>query len=762
MAVAPCTRAQYCAAAVSLVMALTWGAAACAGSPPASADFAPLVQSTPPTSTSTPAAPSVTAAPTASAAPAEQPPSPFREALLAAEQATGESARAVWAYPAGVHELEGYRPVAWRGDALATGHGTTVSLLSASDLSERLRLSGHEGQITALALSPDGKLLASGAKDKIIRLWDAVTGTELRQITGHQAMVAELAFSPDGARLASLDDWDGKVLRLWEVDGGRQIREMRIPKGFNGVAFSPDGARIASCTSKAEVRFWQVSTGLHARPPLGIGDATTDGTTECLFASDFSVVASAGVHGQFPGSSYYVRLHEVATANQLAEIGTMSILPPMSFSPDGSLLAVDHFGAPKLWDAQAGRSIRSLDRADDELADLAYSPDGKTLVGTTGYGALVLWNTADGKVTHRVAPHRPAVGGIAFSPDGMTLAVSNRQHGVQLWDLATDKGVRSLRFGGHLGVGSLAFSPDGAVLAAGHAGRVELFEPTTRSHLRTVKTSLNWVSAVAYFADGRRIAAGSIDGYLGIVDPSSGKELTELPGREYDVAAIAVSPDGSLLAAGSTQQQPIYLVDTASGKLLRQLEEREHYGNALAFAPDGTGLFSGSRDGSVCRWQARTGRRVRKLKSGVGEIRSLAVSPDGKTLAAGGDSGGVQLWSTARGREIRRLLGHQGTVLSLAYSPDGRLLASGSADGTTQLWEASSGRALVALHSVLDGAGSFVLSADGKVELLGFAANAEPKALACRVGARVFPFGACRDRVEASGLLRQALARLRP
>ena len=96
-------------------------------------------------------------------------------------------------------------------------------------------------------------------------------------------------------------------------------------------------------------------------------------------------------------------------------------------------------------------------------------------------------------------------------------------------------------------------------------------------------------------------------------------------------------------------------------------------------------------------------------------------------------------------------------MLALAFSPDGRLLASGSADGTTWLWEAASGSALAALHPVLGGAGSFVISADGKVELFGFADNVEPRALACRVGVRIFPFDACRDRVQVPGLLQKAL-----
>src|SRR5260370_32596843 len=82
----------------------------------------------------------------------------------------------------------------------------------------------HQGEVTALAFSPDGKMLASGGKDKLICLWETATGKEIRRFRGHGAPIGSLAFSPDGKFLASAGGPDGTG-RLWQVESGRGIRQ---------------------------------------------------------------------------------------------------------------------------------------------------------------------------------------------------------------------------------------------------------------------------------------------------------------------------------------------------------------------------------------------------------------------------------------------------------------------------------------------------------------------------------------------------------
>jgi WD40 repeat protein/serine/threonine protein kinase len=119
----------------------------------------------------------------------------------------------------------------------------------------------EEGQIYALAVSPDGQTLASCAanEDYVIKLRDILTGRRIGDLPGHQAWVNRLAFSPDGMTLASAG-WDDGWLGLWDV---RHQRKRALLRAHNGavfkVAFSPDGSTLATCGDDATLRLWNVT-----------------------------------------------------------------------------------------------------------------------------------------------------------------------------------------------------------------------------------------------------------------------------------------------------------------------------------------------------------------------------------------------------------------------------------------------------------------------------------------------------------------------
>jgi hypothetical protein len=150
----------------------------------------------------------------------------------------------------------------------------------------------HGGAVTTVAYFPDGKAVASGGLDGVIRVWDAATGEELRRYPG-----CHLAVAPDGKTWASWDDWStGAKIRLWDAATGKQLREFKRPGGAIIAAFSPDGKALAvggvSAKGLNQLSLWEVATGKELPAPR-MGQKY-DYVYRLAFAPDGKTIATSG------------------------------------------------------------------------------------------------------------------------------------------------------------------------------------------------------------------------------------------------------------------------------------------------------------------------------------------------------------------------------------------------------------------------------------------------------------------------------------
>ncbi len=170
----------------------------------------------------------------------------------AAKPGAGRRCRCVRSATAGVKPCE-------RAQGLGAGGGERFDNLAAivADLSRRSR-------VLLIAVSPDGRSLASGSEDKTIHLWDLTTGKELRRLQGHTAPVWSVAFAPDGRSLASGSD--DKTIRLWDLASGKELRRLEGHTGtVYSVAFAPDGRSLASGSEDNTIRLWDLAGGKELR-----------------------------------------------------------------------------------------------------------------------------------------------------------------------------------------------------------------------------------------------------------------------------------------------------------------------------------------------------------------------------------------------------------------------------------------------------------------------------------------------------------------
>lgn len=570
---------------------------------------------------------------------------------------------------------------------------------SGSDLAKS-RFTENLGYIFAIAVSPDGKLLATSDSHSQIRLWRLADGQQLLSWDGQcPGWTRALAFSPDGKTLISGSD--DKAVKLWDVSTG-ECRQTLDAQGHTGwilfVAFSPQGESLASCSEDATVKLWNLSTGQCYQTLQG----HTSWVCYLAFSSDGQMLASCS-------EDKTVKLWDLNTGLCLKTLqGHKEIVGFVTFSADcQTLISASEDQTIKVWDTQTGQCKKTLPGGHKGWvwwSAVALSCDNKTLaIGSTDK-TVKLWDISTGQVL-RTLQHSSGIRTIVFSPDGETLIGSHEDQTLKLWDVADGRCLKTLQ-GFSSGVWSIAFSPDGKNLVSGGADqRVRVWNVSDGRCINSFSGHTDMVRFVAYSPQGHTLASGGGDRTVKLWSLSDGRCLKTLKGHTNWVMSVQYSPDGQTLASASLDQT-VRLWDIDTGQCLKALQAHKTLALSVTYSPNGQILASGGADNRVRFWDIKTGKCLKVLEGHTNWVWSVAFSPDSQTLASSSIDRTIRVWDIHSGQCLRTLQGHASWVNSIAYSLDGRILASGGLDGTVRVWDVGNGECL----RVLPGHTSWVLS----------------------------------------------------
>jgi WD40 repeat protein len=597
------------------------------------------------------------------------PPPPEWDAL--ARQALHEGvAEAVLEHP----DLATSAAFAPDGRRVATGcDDGLVRLWPLGDAGEPTLLRGHEAGVVSVAFRPDGAAVASASRDGTVRLWPANGPGEPTVLRGHAGAVTWVAFSPDGSgRLASASV-DGTV-RVWPPGGGAPLVLRGHEAGVVSVAFGPDGRRLASASFDRTVRLWPADG---SGPPVVLRGHRSS-VNFASFSPDGRRVASGSTDRTLRVWNALAP-SEPPAVSPLAEGANVT-----AFSPDGRYLLSNEANDLVIWGAGGAGELRRLRGHSSPVYAASFSPDGRRLLSASYDKTVRVWRAGDLGRTLVWRGHRDAVTAVAFSPDGRRVASGSEDATVRVWN-ADGSGAPVVLRGHEQPVASLAFGPDGRLLASASFDQtVRVWRADGAGAPVVLRGHQSLVLGVAFRPDGAAIASTSQDRTVRVWPLGAGGQPVVLRGHGDWVYSVDFSPDGRLLATTSGDKTVrVWPADGSGPPLVLPADELAY---DAKFSPDGRRLVTASKDGVVRVRPADGAGEAVALRGHQAEIVTADFSPDGRLVVSASDDKTVRVWNADGSGEPAVLRGHGASVAYAVFRPDGRAIASASADHTVRLW----------------------------------------------------------------------------
>jgi WD40 repeat protein len=470
-------------------------------------------------------------------------------------------------------------------------------------LPRRLDDYDYRSKASVAALSRDGRLLAAGSENGVVRLFDAAKGELLRELLGHEGELSDIQFHADGRTLLTAAT-DGSV-RLWDIVGPEDELYHGVWRRIHGLTASPDGRRLLLSRTTQEKVALLVNRD--------------EGRTHTLAGHRWGIDVR-GFSGDgakaLTASSNAVFIWEASTGKLLRELrpdGDGRRIDAAALSADGKVAFSQARGGPaQLWDVTTGKALRSLQEPIVEVAGIQtglFTADSARLLTTRGRLVpplvgdamrVTLWDVATGRRLHEFEDDRENKtgefgtidGGTSFgiiSPDGARVLTCSSNGTARIWDAVS--GERGPRLIGHTGgVTWGAFSPDGRLAAtASQDGTARLWDVATGKELRVFRgheTGLErgrktGLICVQFSPNGTRLLTAASDGKARVVAVATGKLIRHfplLPGRERFAAFL----DDDTIVSLASEIVRIWAVDAlaeAKRRKPRELTpaEREKY-----------------------------------------------------------------------------------------------------------------------------------------------------------------------------------------
>ncbi|PWJ42006.1 WD40 domain-containing protein [Sediminitomix flava] len=561
---------------------------------------------------------------------------------------------------------------------------------------------GHSKAINDVAFSNKGDLIATVSDDKTIKIWDLLSGKEVKTLYGHKEDISSIYFSYNDKYLLSGSGYKEKLIHIWDVEKGNIIRTISNCLGkVHRIVY--DGAREQIITAEGDfkqnaVRVYDFLTG--DKKAEYFYNTPKASNYQSIQSLEIAPVRGLLITGSTKDKKSNLKIYNYPEVQKpIWEVNPKSVADIAYSSNRNLLVAVGH--EIHLYDSYEKTLLKSFIGSGNAVA---LADNGAFFIVAKNKEAYLYNIEGDEKspVVSFKNGHKKKINKVALSPDANFLVTVSEDNQLILWDVKSGQIIPAFQSKPAVIGTALGFDPETQSLTVGTASagleKVNLVAVNTaKSKIDLGKLRRNdAIENLSYPSAGKNLLLmNTLKGTkVKVLDPKSKRLVVELSGGGY-LRDSKFSPDRAYLASGSTDNK--VKVWNKDGELIYNLAGHSSLVKAIAFSPDSKFLVSAGADKKVIVWDLEKGEKQVELEQQHQfEINSLVIDPQAQYLiSVSGNQGNVKVsnsvelvvWDWKTKTFLKKLSGHSKAINQVSFNKKGNLFATASYDNTIILWD---------------------------------------------------------------------------